>query len=132
MKMKKLSVIVLTVFLAFAFGCSSSGNDGQGGDRNSSSNPGAKQSAEKREGEIRPGEKRNPDGPGGGELDIDSLDIPDQMKEAIKSGKIPPEQVREMLKKYQGGGESLPVSVAPVQRQDLNSYLVLNGIVEPE
>ncbi len=76
----------------------------------------------------KPGSKR----PGGGEIDIDSLDIPDRMKEAIKSGKIPPEQVREMLAKFQGGGEALPVSVAPVQRQDLNSYLVLNGIVEPE
>ena len=54
------------------------------------------------------------------------------MKEAIKSGKIPPEQVREMLKKYRGGGDALPVSVGFVERQDLNSYLVLNGIVEPE
>jgi multidrug efflux system membrane fusion protein len=54
------------------------------------------------------------------------------MKEAIKSGKIPPEQVQEMLKKFQGGGDALPVSVAPVQKKDLKSYLVLNGIVEPE
>jgi RND family efflux transporter MFP subunit len=54
------------------------------------------------------------------------------MKEAIKSGKIPPDQVKEMLARFQGGGDALPVSVAPVQRQNLNSYLVLNGIVEPE
>lgn len=54
------------------------------------------------------------------------------MKEAIKSGKIPPEQVQEMLAKFQGGGDALPVSVAPVERQDLSSFLVLNGIVEPE
>ena len=112
MKMKKLSILMLTVFLALALGCGKSGDN---------PNPDGKQSAEKREGDKR-----------SGEIDIDSLDIPDQLKEAIKSGKIPPDQVQEMLKKFQGGGESLPVSVAPVQRQDLNSYLVLNGIVEPE
>lgn len=65
-------------------------------------------------------------------MNIDSLDIPDQLKEAIKSGKIPPDQVKEMIARFQGGGDALPVSVEPVQRQDLNSYLVLNGIVEPE
>ena len=108
----------MTVFLALAVGCGKSGDNGQGGDRNSPANPGEK----------RPGSKR----PESGEIDIDSLDIPDQMKEAIKSGKIPPEQVQEMIARFQGGGDALPVSVAPVQRQDLNSYLVLNGIVEPE
>jgi RND family efflux transporter MFP subunit len=126
--MKKLSILVLTVFLALAVGCGKSGDNSQGGNRNSSRNPGEKPSAEKRDGEKRPGSKR----PADGEIDIDSLDIPDQMKEAIKSGKIPPEQVKEMIARFQGGGDALPVSVAPVQRQDLNSYLVLNGIVEPE
>ncbi len=109
---------MLTVFLVFAVGCGKSGDNGQGGDRNSRANPGEKKPESKR--------------PSDGEIDIDSLDIPDQMKEAIKSGKIPPDQVKEMLARLQGGGDALPVSVAPVQRQDLNSYLVLNGIVEPE
>jgi len=118
MKMKKLSILMLTVFLVFAVGCGKSGDNGQGGDRNSRANPGEKKPESKR--------------PSDGEIDIDSLDIPDQMKEAIKSGKIPPDQVKEMLARLQGGGDALPVSVAPVQRQDLNSYLVLNGIVEPE
>lgn len=127
--MKKLSILVLTVFLALAVGCGKSGDGNQGGERDSRGNPGTKQSAEKQDGEKRPGSKR----PGEGEIDIDSLDIPDQLKEAIKSGKIPPEQVQEMIAKFRGGGgEALPVSVAPVQRKDLNSYLVLNGIVEPE
>ncbi len=63
---------------------------------------------------------------------VDSLDIPDQLKEAIKSGQIPPDQVQAMLARFQGGGDSVPVSVEPVQRANLNSYLVLNGIVEPE
>ena len=116
--MRKLLILVLTVFLALAVGCSKSGDSSQGRDGNSPANPGEK----------RPGSKR----PESGEIDIDSLDIPDQMKEAIKSGKIPPEQVQEMIARFQGGGDALPVSVAPVQRQDLNSYLVLNGIVEPE
>jgi RND family efflux transporter MFP subunit len=115
--------------LAIAVGCGKSGDNEQGRDRNSSSNPDGKQSAERNDTQKRPGSKR----PGEGEIDVDSLDIPDQLKEAIKSGKIPPEQVREMIAKFRGGGgEALPVSVAPVERQDLNSYLVLNGIVEPE
>lgn len=119
----------MTVFLALAVACGRSGDSGQGRDRNPQANPDGAQSTERRGDQKRPGAKR----PGDGEIDIDSLDIPDQMKEAIKSGKIPPEQVREMIAKFRGsGGEALPVSVAPVQRQDLNSYLVLNGIVEPE
>lgn len=116
--MRKLSILVLAVFLALTVGCGKSGDNGQGGDRNSPANPGEK----------RPGSKR----PDGGDIDIDSLDIPDRMKEAIKSGKIPPEQVKEMIARFQGGGDALPVSVAPVQKKDLNSFLVLNGIVEPE
>jgi RND family efflux transporter MFP subunit len=127
--MRKLTIFVLTVFLAIAVGCGKSGDNEQGRDRNSSSNPDGKQSAERNDTQKRPGSKR----PGEGEIDVDSLDIPDQLKEAIKSGKIPPEQVREMIAKFRGGGgEALPVSVAPVERKDLNSYLVLNGIVEPE
>ena len=72
---------MLTVFLVFAVGCGKSGDNGQGGDRNSRANPGEKKPESKR--------------PSDGEIDIDSLDIPDQMKEAIKSGKIPPDQVKE-------------------------------------
>lgn len=67
------------------------------------------------------------------DIDVDKLDIPDQLKEAIKSGKIPKEQISEMLARFQSGGEeAVPVSVEPVQLKNLNSYLVLNGIVEPE
>jgi len=123
MKMKKLLILVMTVFLALAVGCGKSGDN---------PNPDAKQSAEKRDGEKRSGQKRGSDTQGTEEIDIDSLDIPDNMKEMIKSGKIPPEQLKAMLARFQGGGEALPVSVAPVQKKDLNSFLVLNGIVEPE
>jgi RND family efflux transporter MFP subunit len=54
------------------------------------------------------------------------------LKEAIKSGRIPPDQVKAMLARFQGGGDAVPVSVERVQLGNLNSYLVLNGIVEPE
>lgn len=130
--MRKLSTLVLTIFLALAVGCGKSGDTAQDRAGNSQSNPGAKRSADERNDSQRPGQKPGSKRAGEGEIDIDSLDIPDRMKEAIKSGKIPPEQVQEMIAKFQGGGEAMPVSVAPVQRQDLNSYLVLNGIVEPE
>lgn len=66
------------------------------------------------------------------EIDVDKLDIPDRMKEAIKSGRIPPEQVKEMLARMQGGGDAPLVAIERVARKNLNSYLVLNGIVEPE
>jgi len=125
--MKKLLSLSLIVFLilAVAVSCSRSGESGQ--------TPGAKQAAENSDGQKRAGQKPGTQGPDGGEIDVDSLNIPDRMKEAIKSGKMSPEQVQEMITKFQGAGEeALPVSVAPVERQDLNSYLVLNGIVEPE
>jgi RND family efflux transporter MFP subunit len=122
--MRKLSILLLIVLFALTVGCSKSGESGQ--------DPQAKQTAENSNDTKRPGQKPGSKRAGEGEIDVDSLDIPDRMKEAIKSGKIPPEQVQEMLAKFQGGGDALPVSVAPVERQDLSSFLVLNGIVEPE
>ena len=80
-----------------------------------------------------PGQKPGARSQDGKEIDVDKLDIPDHMKEAIKSGRIPKDQIPEILARFQGGGGAAPpVSVMPVQRQNLNSYLVLNGIVEPE
>jgi RND family efflux transporter MFP subunit len=122
--MRKLSILLVIVLFALTVGCSKSGESGQ--------DPQAKQTAENSNDTKRPGQKPGSKRAGEGEIDVDSLDIPDRMKEAIKSGKIPPEQVQEMLAKFQGGGDALPVSVAPVERQDLSSFLVLNGIVEPE
>jgi membrane fusion protein (multidrug efflux system) len=116
-------IVMLAATLTLTFGCGKSGQGEQ---------PQSKADQEQREDGNNPGQK--PDGkPGGsGEIDVDSLDIPDQMKEAIKSGKIPPDQLQAMLARFQGGGDAVPVSVEPVQRANLNSYLVLNGIVEPE
>jgi len=90
--------------------------------------------------EAAQSQKRPPTKPGaspdgqsqqtGGEIDIDKLDIPDQMKEAIKSGRIPMDRVKEFLASQQ---EDAPVvNVQRIGRKSLNSYLVLNGVVEPE
>ena len=130
--MRKLTIFMLAAVLTLTFGCGSSDQSGADmrADRSQGERPQEKSPSE---GES----SRNPDGkPGqkGGmsNIDVDSLDIPEQMKEAIKSGKIPPDQVREMLARIQGGGDAVPVSVEPVRLGSLNSYLVLNGIVEPE
>jgi RND family efflux transporter MFP subunit len=133
--MRKLLVFILAVFLVLLWGCGKSGNNGP----KRSENPQVKLQAEKSAADsrapVKPGQK-----PGskrlGEDIDVDKLDIPDQLKEAIKSGRIPREQIPEILARVQGrgasGGEAMPVSVESVNRKDLNSYLVLNGIVEPE
>ena len=125
---KRIMILMLAAALTVSFyGCGGSDQGGGPqaksgeGQHSEGNNPGQKPGA-------KPGEK-----PGAsGEIDVDSLDIPDRMKEAIKSGQIPPDQVQAMLARMQGGGDAVPVSVEPVQRANLNSYLVLNGIVEPE
>jgi RND family efflux transporter MFP subunit len=143
--MRKLAICVLAAILVLTVGCGKS-------DRADSEEKTAYQQTEQQ------GDKRSPDGgvspkreaqkaqadtPGEEkpeatleDIDVDKLDIPDRLKEAIKSGQIPKERVREILARMgQGPGESGPaalVNVTPVERKSLNSYLVLNGIVEPE
>jgi RND family efflux transporter MFP subunit len=68
----------------------------------------------------------------GGEIDIDKLDIPDRMKKAIKSGRIPMERVKQFLEMRKGTGNAPLVKVEQVQPQGINAFLVLNGVVEPE
>jgi membrane fusion protein (multidrug efflux system) len=117
-------ILMLAAALTVSFyGCGGSDQGGQ---------PQAKSGEGRNGGGNNPGQKPGAKPGSPGEIDVDSLDIPDQLKEAIKSGKIPPDQVQAMLARMQGGGEAVPVSVASVERADLNSYLVLNGIVEPE
>lgn len=67
-----------------------------------------------------------------GEIDIDKLDIPDRMKEAIKSGRIPMDRVKQFLEMRKGMGNAPMVKVEQVQRKGINAFLVLNGAVEPE
>ena len=136
--MRKYLVFILAVFLALAVSCGKSGDSGPDRDRQQA----AKQQAENTEREsgrpTKSGQKPGSKPQSGKDIDVDKLDIPDRMKEAIKSGRIPKERIAEMLAMAQGksnamgGGDAVPVSVEPVSRQNLNSYLVLNGIVEPE
>ncbi len=131
--MRKLSIFIIVVLLALVVSCGKSGDS----DPDRKANPQGKSQAEgargDRDGSSEPGRKPGSKPQSGEDIDIDKLDIPDRMKEAIKSGQIPEEQIAEMLARFQsGGGEAVPVNVELVQLKNLNSYLVLNGIVEPE
>lgn len=137
--MRKLLILILTVFVALTFGCGKKDSSDSGKD---AGRPQAEKVSQQSKGQSgdgqRPGSKTQPgDKAGTEDIDVDKLDIPDRMKEAIKSGQIPKERVREMLAQMgqgrQGsGGDAALVNVEPVSRKNLNSYLVLNGIVEPE
>jgi len=133
--MRKLLTFILAMFLVLAVGCKKSGDRGE----NPSIKPQFEQSPSKSGAPTKPGQKKGSKPQSGDEIDIDKLNIPDRVKEAIKSGRIPKEEILQILARFQGqdipgsgGGEAVPVSVGPVLRTDLNSFLVLNGIVEPE
>ena len=137
--MRKLSILVLVVFLILAVGCGKSGKNSSSTEGQPPAEPGAGRVAAKPGPPGEAGKKLKAEGDE--EIDIEKLDIPDQLKQAIKSGRIPKERVKEMLARFkeggalgaQGGGmAATPVSVAPVKRTNLNAYLVLNGVVEPE
>jgi membrane fusion protein (multidrug efflux system) len=131
--MRKLSIFILITLLALAVSCGKSGDNSSGGNGNPGAKSKAERPSEKRGDRNSPGQKPGSKPQNIEDIDVDKLDIPDQLKEAIKSGKIPKDQIQEMLARFQsGGGEAVPVSVEPVQLKNLNSYLVLNGIVEPE
>jgi RND family efflux transporter MFP subunit len=120
--MRKTLIILIALWTALAFGCGKSGEAPPAGDAAAAANPGQK-----------PGRKPQ----NAAEIDVDKLNIPDKLKQEIKSGRIPKEKIPEILARFQGGaspdqGEAYPVSVGQVQRKNLNSYLVLNGVVEPE
>jgi RND family efflux transporter MFP subunit len=137
--MQKLLILMLMVLVALTFGCGKSDQPGseRSADRSQKERPqGKKNQGEdhsEKSGNQNPGSKS-----GEQEIDVDKLDIPDRMKEAIKSGRIPKEQVQQMIAAAKGrkgqdeGGTAPLVNVGTVSKKDLNSYLVLNGIVEPE
>lgn len=107
--MRKQTVILMAVLLVLLWSCGKSGN----ANSNGSSNPGASAPSEK-----------------------------------APSGKVPPDKASQGGRPQAGGGERpegkpgakmggdttdiMPVSIMEVPRKSLNSYLVLNGIVEPE
>ena len=131
--MRKLSIFIIAVLLALGVSCGKSGDNNPDRKANPQGKAQAEKAHENRDGSTEPGRKPGSKPQSGEDIDIDKLDIPDRMKEAIKSGRIPKEQVAEMLARFQsGGGDAVPVSVKSVQLKNLNSYLVLNGIVEPE
>jgi len=81
-------------------------------------------------GEGKSKEIKEDNGKKDGEIDVDKLDIPDRMKEAIKSGRIPMERVKQFLEMRNGNNPV--VKLERVKRQPINAFLVLNGTVEPE
>jgi len=131
--MRKLSIFTLVALLALAVSCGKSGDNSSGGNGNPGAKSQGERPSEKKGDRNSPGQKPGSKPQNIEDIDVDKLDIPDQLKEAIKSGRIPKDQIQEMLARFQtGGGDAVPVSVEPVQLKNLNSYLVLNGIVEPE
>lgn len=126
--MHKTGILILAVLIALASACGKSGDSGPGRE----GDPRAESRVPPKPGQEPPSKSQDQD------IDVDKLDIPDQLKEAIKSGRIPKDRIPEILAQVQGqsapgaGGEAVPVSVAPVLRKSLNSLLVLNGTVEPE
>ncbi|MBU4330482.1 MAG: efflux RND transporter periplasmic adaptor subunit [Acidobacteria bacterium] len=129
--MRKLLIILTGTALVLMIGCGGSkrGQEGEQGQPAQSKQASSDKAPQTKEGMA--GERRGSGRQEGGEIDVDKLDIPQQMRDAIKSGQIPPDKVREMLAQFQGG-DARPVNVQTVGRNNLNSYLVLNGIVEPE
>ena len=125
--MRKSIIFILAALVAMAAGCGKSGGNDQDVSQVATQKPPSQETP------TKPGQK--PGTKGQGEIDIDKLDLPEQVKEGIKSGRIPKDKIPEILARVRGGGppgEAVPVSIGEVRREDLNSYLVLNGIVEPE
>ncbi|MBN1274433.1 MAG: efflux RND transporter periplasmic adaptor subunit [Candidatus Aminicenantes bacterium] len=130
--MKKVLFCLTLISLVVCMGCAKSRNS-----EISESRDQENRSQRRTDGPLQSKRERsNPQGKMPADLkdiDIDKLNIPDQMKEAIRSGRIPKERVQEMLRSMQGEGGDLPlVSVQNLERKNLNSYLILNGVVEPE
>ncbi len=131
--MRKLAIFILVAFLALNVSCGKSGDNSRESSMNPQGKPVSNKASTKGGDRNSPGQKPGSKPQNVEDIDIDKLDIPDRVKEAIKSGRIPKDQIPEILARFQGGGgEAVPVSVGPVELKNLNSYLVLNGIVEPE
>lgn len=131
--MRKYLVFILAIFLSLAVSCGKSGDSGSERDQKQQAEPHAKMAEGKSRKRSRPDQKPGSKPQSVDDIDVDKLDIPDRLKEAIKSGRIPKERISQMLAMVRGqGADATPVSVEPVRRENLNSYLVLNGIVEPE
>jgi membrane fusion protein (multidrug efflux system) len=120
--MRKIWICLLTLSVALAMSCGKSGDGNPG----ASADPPAKTGS-------RPDQKAGNTAQNPADVNVDQLNIPDKLKEDIKAGRIPKDRLAEILAQAQGlEGEVVPVSAGLVKRKNLNSYLVLNGVVEPE
>lgn len=129
--MKRFVVIMLSLLLSiFIIQC---GNDSENGQT-----PGQ----DKAPAEKSKTDKVNKKGKPGKENKDEKIEIPERMQQAIKSGRMTKKRALEILKRMKekgggfgrgrGGGNAPAVQVEPVQNQDINAFLVLNGTVEPE
>jgi len=66
------------------------------------------------------------------EIDLNGPDVPQRIKDALKSGRMTPERAKMILKRMSGDDNAPNVKVEPVLRQPIHAFLVLNGTVEPE
>jgi membrane fusion protein (multidrug efflux system) len=119
--MRKILAYLIIVWIALAVGCEKPGDSRQDPATKPSTNPPA-----------APGQKTADKPQSSADVDVDQLNIPDKLKADIKSGRIPKDRIAEILVQAQGEGNAVPVSAGLVKRKNLNSYLVLNGVVEPE
>ncbi len=107
MNIRKPAIILLSIFLALAWSCGKSGSPPASG----SGSPGAAAPAEKAPDGKAPSDKASQEARAKGERG--------QMPGGKPGAGAAP-------------GDIMPVSIMEVPRKNLNSYLVLNGIVEPE
>lgn len=108
-------IVTLLIITFLAVGFVSCGKQGPAGPEGTPENPKANAKVAKDE-----------------KIDIDKLDLPPRLKQAVKDGKIPMSRVKEMLERRKGREGALTVEVARVERKPIHSYLILNGTVEPE
>lgn len=108
-------IVTLLIITFLAVGFVSCGKPGPAGSEGTPENPKAETKAATDE-----------------KIDIDKLDLPPRLKQAVKDGKIPMSRVKEMLERRKGSEGALTVEIARVEHKPIHSYLILNGTVEPE
>lgn len=130
--MKKLTIIWISLMIILFFTqCGKSGGDTpahgpEAGKEHSQKNmkQDGKTGTEKKDGED------------------EKMEMPERLKQAVASGRITKERAMEIMKRMKNGGgfgrrgpgnAALPsVQVERVKKQGINSFLILNGTVEPE
>jgi RND family efflux transporter MFP subunit len=148
--MRKIIVFSMTLFMILFFsGCGKgsggdTGRDGNGEkENNRHAEAGKREQVDRKDGNRgnrERGDKRGADGNGGNkgenkEIDLNGPEVPQRLKDAIKSGRITPERAKQMLQRMRGGGgrgEAPAVKVQKAERKAIHSFLALNGVVEPE